>query len=115
MFVTGGGTGRSMLAGLALIGGSALAAIAISQTKPFQNFASQSDSGFVRAAMSTLTSVAEQLPPAMLNVAQEVLFLPTLLVPDHTQPCMSTSLLLTAKILHLLYCRKQHQVARVSL
>lgn len=66
------GTSISIIAAVAIVGGSALAAIALSQTKPFQDFAAQPDSGVIRAAMSKLTTVVEQLPPVVLNVAHEV-------------------------------------------
>ncbi len=50
-----------------------MAAVALSQTKPVQDFASQSDSALIRAAITGLSTVAEQLPPTMLHLAEEVI------------------------------------------
>ncbi|BDA41059.1 hypothetical protein COCOBI_01-7140 [Coccomyxa sp. Obi] len=66
-----GGTRLAVLGAFVLAGGSLMAAIALSQTKPVQDFASQSDSALIRAAVTGLSTVAEQLPPTMLHLAEE--------------------------------------------
>lgn len=63
----------AILGAFALAGGSLVAAIALSQTKPVQDYASQSDSALIRAAVTGLSTVAEQLPPTMLHLAEEVI------------------------------------------